>query len=102
MLFGRGAGEVPELLEPAVELVLRDHAQLALFFGGLAVAARLALHEDVFDVVLDDGVRLVGFAEASSSTIGLPPTPLRIPSVRTQAGFDNPHSPSGRRAQVNR
>ena len=102
VLFGRGAREVPELLEPAVELVLRDHAELALFFGGLAVAARLALHEDVFDVVLDDGVRLVGCAEGSGSTIGHPPKPLPIPSARTQAASDNPHSVSGRQEQVKR
>ena len=59
----RGAGDGPELLKPFIEFVLGNHAQAALFLGRLAVAARLALHEDEFDVVLDDGVWLVGFAE---------------------------------------
>jgi len=63
MLPGRGSGDGPELLEPFVELVLGDHAQPALFFGGFAVATRLALHEDELDVILNDGVRLVGLAE---------------------------------------
>src|SRR5436190_12873315 len=46
----RGAGDGPELLKPFIEFVLGHHAQAALFFAGLAVAAGLALHEDEFDV----------------------------------------------------
>jgi hypothetical protein len=47
-----GAGDGPELLKPFIEFVLGNHAQAALFLGGLAVAAGFALHEDVFNVVL--------------------------------------------------
>jgi len=63
VFLGRGAGDRPELLEPLVEVVLGNHALAALFLSGLPVTARLALHENEFNVVLDDGVRLIGFAE---------------------------------------
>ena len=63
MLLGGRPGEIPKLLEPPVELVFGNHAKFALVFGRLPVAAGLALHQDEFDVVFDDGVRFVWFAE---------------------------------------
>ena len=58
----RGSGEAPELLKAFLVVLLRETTLIALVLRGLAVAARLALHEDEFDVVFDDGVRLAGFA----------------------------------------
>jgi len=51
--------------------VFGDHAQHAGGNGGLAVAARLALHEDELDVVLDDRVRLVGLAQKTGAVLHL-------------------------------
>src|SRR2546430_14872789 len=63
MLFGRGSCEIPELLKPLIEFFFWYRAQLPLLFGRLAVPARLALHEDVFDVVFYNGVWLVRFSQ---------------------------------------
>src|SRR5436190_20560916 len=63
VLLGGCACQAPELLKPFVEFVLWHHAQLALFICWLAVSTRLPLHEDEFDVVLDNGVGLVWFSE---------------------------------------
>jgi hypothetical protein len=43
----------PQLLEPLVEIVLVDAAEVALLFGRLAVSAGLAAHEDEAGVGLE-------------------------------------------------
>src|SRR5438309_509833 len=64
MLVCRGTGNVgPDRTEPPAVVLLRDARQVSLLLSGLAIGAVLAEHEDVFDVVLDDSVRLKGFAK---------------------------------------
>ena len=63
MIPCRGARNLPELLEPHVELLLVNHGKTALFSRRFPVAARLALHQDELDIVLDDRVRFIGFPE---------------------------------------
>ena len=63
MTAGRARQVGPDLPEPGLIVVGADDAEQPLAGGRAAVPARLALHEDELDVVLDDGVRLVGLAE---------------------------------------
>jgi len=63
MFLCRCARNGPELLEPFIELLLWNHAEAALIFGGLTVAAGLALHEDEFNIVLDNRIGLVRLPE---------------------------------------
>jgi hypothetical protein len=55
----------PDLAKPELIIFSADDAEQSLGFCGAAVSARLSLHKDKFDVVLDDGVGFVGFAEES-------------------------------------
>src|SRR5262245_14224850 len=57
----------PNLAEPALIIILADNAEESLAPSGAAVAARLSLHEHKFNIVLDDRVRFVGFAQESAS-----------------------------------
>src|SRR5262249_44267452 len=61
----------PDLSEPLVEPFLIDHAEPPLPLRRLAVTTWLALHEDELDVVLDDRVRLIRFAEELRPVIDL-------------------------------
>lgn len=38
-------------------------------FGRAAVAAGLALHEDEFDIIFDDGIGFVGFTEEAGAAL---------------------------------
>lgn len=71
MLSGRSPGDVPELAEPGVVVLLINHRESALFLRRLAIAAGLPLHQDKLDVVLNDGIRLVGFAEEFGAVLNL-------------------------------
>src|ERR1041385_8456357 len=62
--LARRAGDVvPDRAEPARVILLLDQTENALLFGRRAIAAGLSEKQDVLDVVLDDRVRLVRFAE---------------------------------------
>ena len=63
MVFRGSAGDIPNLLKPAVELLFADPALVSLRGGRLPIAPRLPLHENEFHIVLDDGIGLVGFSE---------------------------------------
>src|SRR2546427_947683 len=57
----------PYLLKPLLVVLRGDHAEHASGKRRRAIAARLALHQDEFDVVLDDRVRLVRLPEKTAS-----------------------------------
>ncbi len=62
----------PDLTEEPFEALLRHEAEDSGGQVRLAVAASLALHQDELNVVLDDGVGLIGLAqEAAGSPIDL-------------------------------
>jgi len=63
MLFGGGSGDIPDLLKPAVEFIFGYLACFALGLRRLSVPPWLALHEDEFHVVLDDGVGFIRLAQ---------------------------------------
>jgi len=50
-------------VEPLIELSFGYLACFALFVGRLPVSSRLALHENEFHVVFDDGVGFIRFAQ---------------------------------------
>src|SRR6266571_2842676 len=63
-----GAGDAgPHLLKPLLIVLRGDHAEHASGEGRRTIAARLALHQDEFDVVLDDRIRLVRLPEKTAS-----------------------------------
>lgn len=63
MLLGRGARDIPYLLEPSVEVILANSARLSLCVRWLSVSSRLSLHKYEFYIILYDGVWLIGLAE---------------------------------------
>ena len=67
MFAGGGTRHIPELLEPRSEVILTDLAQLTLFRCGAAVPSWFSLHQDKLDVILDDGIRLIGLAQKSTA-----------------------------------
>ena len=67
MIACGGPGEAgPDLLEPFLMIGVANDAENPRGYRRAAIAAGLSLHEDEFDVVLDDGIRLVGLAEELS------------------------------------
>src|SRR6516165_7169748 len=75
MLARRGAGEPrPNLLEPRFVVLNGEQAEHLRREVGRAITARLSLHQDELDVVLDDRVRLVRLPEERGSVaLGLQP-----------------------------
>ncbi len=68
MPLGRSTGQsCPYLLKPYPVILGRDHAQNPGRKRRTAVTAGLAFHEDEFDVVLDNAVRLIRFAEEAAA-----------------------------------
>ena len=66
VVAGGSAGDVsPDLAKQRLEARLREQAERASCEARPPVAARLALHQDELDVVLDDSVRLVRFPQES-------------------------------------
>ena len=63
MLFGGRAGDVPNLLKPAVKLFFVNAACISLHIGRLPITARFPLHENKLHIILDDGVWFVGLSE---------------------------------------
>ena len=68
---GFSPGTVPYLPEPLLVLLLRQPGRLPLPVGGLAIPARLPQHEDELDVVLDDGIGLVGLPQEAGTVLDL-------------------------------
>src|SRR6266702_5968554 len=63
-----GAGDAgPHLLKPLLVILSGDHAEHSSGERWRAIAARFALHQDEFNVVLDDRVRLVRLPEKTAS-----------------------------------
>ena len=69
MVTGACAADTPDLLKPLAVERGWNHGEQARLNAGAAVAARLALEEDVLDVVLDDPVRLIGLSEESPAVL---------------------------------
>ena len=67
--FSREA--LPYLLEPLMVLLLCKPGRFPLLAGRLAVPARLPQHQDELDVVLDDGIGLVGLPQEAGPVPGL-------------------------------
>lgn len=63
MLLSGCSWDIPDLLKPLIELSLGYLARSALFIGRLPVSSGLALHEDEFHVVFDDGVGFIRLAQ---------------------------------------
>src|SRR5438094_294597 len=64
VIFCRCAGKpMPNLLKPFLMFVRGYYAQDSFGNRRSSVAPGLSLHQDIFDVVLDDGVRLEWFPE---------------------------------------
>jgi len=63
MLLGGRSRDIPDLLKPLIEFLLGYLACFALFVRWFPVSSGLALHENEFHVVLDDGVGLIRFAQ---------------------------------------
>ncbi len=63
MLLGGCSGDIPDLLKPLSEFFLGYLACFALFLRRLPVSPGLALHENEFHVVFDDGVGFVRLAQ---------------------------------------
>src|SRR6266852_4386160 len=57
----------PYLLKPLLVILGGDHAEHASGQRWRAIAARLALHQNEFDVVLDDRVGFVRLAEKTAA-----------------------------------
>ena len=58
-LRGRAGNVGPKSPEPFGVIFLIDLGESALFQGRLAVGTRLAEHQNVLNIVLDDGVRFI-------------------------------------------
>ena len=63
MLFGGSTRDIPNLLEPTIEIHFPDSAGFSLGVGRLAIAAGFSLHEDKLNIAFNNGIRLVGFAK---------------------------------------
>src|SRR5712692_68769 len=64
MIARRGPGEPgPDLLEPFPVAVLGDHAENARGQVRSAIASGFPLHEDEFNIILDDRVRFIWFSQ---------------------------------------
>ena len=63
MFFRRCAGEAPKLLKPLVKVFFCYSAQSALLIRRLAVTTWLSLHQNKFDIVLDDRIWFVRLSE---------------------------------------
>src|SRR5258708_31112619 len=68
-MFSSGcAGDTsPYLLKPRLVVLVGDHAEHASGQGWRAIAARLPLHQNEFDVVLDDRIGFVRLAEKTAA-----------------------------------
>lgn len=65
---GRSPGHAgPDLLKPLLIAIRRDDTQYSSRNRWAAVAATLALHQDEFNIVLNDGVGFVGFTQETAS-----------------------------------
>src|SRR2546426_135887 len=67
MASGRASQTRPDLLEPLLVVFRGNDAQYPGRYIGSAVAARFAFHQNEFNVVLDDRVRLIRLAEKARS-----------------------------------
>src|SRR3954470_16184536 len=62
---------LPNLLKPFSMLRLRYDAKHTSCDRRLSIPARLPLHQHKFDVILDDGIRLVGLSQESRPVLDL-------------------------------
>jgi hypothetical protein len=64
MVFGRFPSDVvPDLLDPFFVIGVGDNTQQASSLSWFSVTAGLSQHQDVLDIVLDDTVGIIWFAE---------------------------------------
>jgi hypothetical protein len=71
MLLGRGTGDIPYLLKPAVKVFFADSAFFSLLNRGFSVASGFALHQDKLNIVLDDGIRFVWLSKEFGTVFNL-------------------------------
>ena len=71
MIASGFTSDPPDLVEPFIIGLFRDNAQASLFWSRFPVAAWLALHQYVFDVVLDDGIGFVGLPKELRTVLDL-------------------------------
>ena len=57
-----GSWHFPYLAEPILKIFLWNLAVDALLFCRLSVSAGFSFHQDIFHIVFDDGVGLIGFS----------------------------------------
>lgn len=62
---------MPELLKPQSVFLLGHFAESSLVLSWFAIAARFALHQDEFDIVLDNRVGFVRFAKEFTPVLDL-------------------------------
>ena len=63
MVPGGGTTKIDDLVKPSAMILPPDDAQNPHGVCRATVAAGLSLHKDKLDVILDDGVRFVRFAQ---------------------------------------
>src|SRR5271157_2647682 len=71
MLACRSAIDRPYLLEPRLMFLFGQSGCGPLFLGRLPIAPRLSEHQDEFDIILENGVGLVRFAEKAGPVFDL-------------------------------
>lgn len=71
MLPSRGAGDIPNLLEPTVKICFTDSAFFPLLIGWFPVSSRFALHQDELNIVFNNGIWFVGFSKKLGSVFYL-------------------------------
>ena len=72
MLLRRSAGySRPDLLEPLGMILRGNETENFRWNVGSTIATRFAFHEDEFDIVLDDGVGFVRFAQKAPAVFDL-------------------------------
>src|SRR6185437_9927955 len=72
MMARRSSGDSrPDLLKPLLIILSGNYAQHPSRNIGSSVTAGFALHEDEFDVILNNGIRLVGFSKKAGAIFDL-------------------------------
>ncbi len=71
MPLSRCTGDIPYLLKPAVEVFFANSAFFPLFIRWFPVSSRFTLHQYEFNIVLNDGIRLIRLSKELRSVFHL-------------------------------